>query len=142
MDDTVQTKPRQTSSLAEQLAGNIEQLIIEKVLQIGDFLVERSLAERLKVSRSPVREALKLLAEKGIVGPRPEGGYVVATQPSVAVPGLLPLPELDAYEETYLKIAEDRLSGELPEKATESDLMRRYNLTRTQLTVILQRIGH
>ncbi len=141
MDEALNIKSRMSSSLAEQLAANIEQLIAAQSLNVGDSLVERWLAEKLKVSRSPVREALKLLAAKGVVEARPEGGYVVSTQSVVDVPGLPPLPASNAYEEAYLRIAEDRLAGEIPEKVTESDLMRRYNLPRNHLVVILQRIA-
>ncbi|WP_353479753.1 GntR family transcriptional regulator [Streptomyces sp. ALI-76-A] len=38
-------------------------------LTVGTRLVERALADQLKVSRSPVRRALRLLADDGIVGP-------------------------------------------------------------------------
>jgi len=47
----------------------------------------------------------------------------------------------DEDESLYLRIGEDRLSGDLPERVTETDLMRRYGMTKTQLGSILQRIG-
>jgi DNA-binding GntR family transcriptional regulator len=39
-------------------------------------LVERELAERLSMSRTPVRDALRRLALSGLVEPLPSGGYV------------------------------------------------------------------
>ena len=130
---------RASRGLGEQLAGKIEQLIVEEAVEPGTPLVERSLAERFMVSRSPVREALRLLAERGTLGPRPEGGYVVRTRPQ-ALPFTLGFESEPPEEATYLRIGEDRLAGVLPERVSENDLMRRYGLTKAQLGAILRRI--
>lgn len=137
----VQESRRSTRGLGEQLAGQIEHLIAQEGLAPGTPLVERALAERFLVSRSPVREALRLLAEQGVVGPRPEGGYVVAKRRKVRALELA-LPAEAPGEHSYLRIAEDRLSGALPERVSESDLMRRYELTKGQLGAILRRIAN
>lgn len=132
---------RSSTGLAEQLARNIEQLITEEVFPVGTPLVERALGERFRVSRSPIREALRILADRAILGVRPTGGYFVQTRPQGNAYGGLLAANEGEEEAIYLKVGEDRLSGELPERVTESDLMRRYGMTRTQLTSILQRIG-
>lgn len=134
----MQETRRSTRGVGEQLAGKIELMIAEECLERGAPLVERALAERFMVSRSPVREALRLLAERGVVASRPEGGYVVFKQPKVK-----PFAAVDSEppeEKTYLQIAEDRLSGALPERISQSDLMRRYGLTKTGLASMLRRI--
>lgn len=126
-------------SLAEQLAHSIESWIRQDRVDAGTALPERILASRFRVSRSPVREALLLLAERGVIAARPEGGYAVSAArrsgPELALP-----PATDD-EPVYLQIAEDRLSGALPERATENELMRRYGLTRAQLGDVLRRIA-
>lgn len=145
MDTTSPSLPqtrRRQSKLADQLALSIEGLMAAGDLRPGDQLVERSLAERLDVSRSPIRQALKLLQDKGLVVIRDEGGYTVAQN---LKPKALEVPmpsSMDEVEPTYLKIAQDRLEGRLPDKLSESDLMRRYSLTKAQLSSILQRIVH
>lgn len=48
----------------------------------GERLTEQGLAERLAVSRTPIREALNKLMEQGLLQARPRGGYVVPS-PSV-----------------------------------------------------------
>ena len=137
----MQTARRSTRGLGEFLAGQIEQLIGQESLAAGTPLVERTLAARLMVSRSPVREALRLLASRGTVGPRPEGGYVVRRRPKT--PPLTPaFVSEPAQEATYLKISEDRLAGLLPERVSENDLMRRYGLTKAQLGALLRRIAN
>ena len=137
----MQETRRSTRGLGEQLAGKIELLIAEEPLEPGTPMVERALAERFMVSRSPVREALRLLAERGTLGPRPEGGYVVLKKPKVS-PFAAALESEPAEEQAYLRIGEDRLSGALPERISESDLMRRYGLTKAQLGAILRRIAN
>jgi DNA-binding GntR family transcriptional regulator len=137
----VQETRRSTRGLGEQLAGKIEHLIAEESLEPGTPLVERALAERFMVSRSPVREALRVLAERGIAGARPEGGYVVVKKPRLS-PFAVGFGSEPPEEKVYLQIGEDRLSGALPEKVSESDLMRRYGLTKAQLGAILRRIAN
>lgn len=133
---------RRQSKLADQLALSIEGWISEGELQPGDALAERALADRLDVSRSPIRQALKLLEEKGLVVTREDGGYTVAKTAKLSSIDYLPITAVDEIEPLYLKIAEDRLEGRLPDKISESDLMRRYDLTKAQLSSILQRIVH
>jgi DNA-binding GntR family transcriptional regulator len=137
----VRTAPRATPGLGELLAGRIERMIAEESLAAGTPLVERALAARLLVSRSPVREALRRLADRGTVSPRREGGYVVRRRPRAAplTPGFVSEP---AQEATYLKIGEDRLAGLLPERVSENDLMRRYGMTKAQLGGLLRRIAN
>lgn len=133
---------RRPSKLADQLALGIERLMASGEIHPGEALVERALAERFNVSRSPIRQALKLLQDKSLVTLRDDGGYTVASNTQPPVLGLVGAASLDDSETAYLMFAQDRLAGELPEKVSESDLMRRYGLTKAQLAVILQRIVH
>jgi len=142
MSSTPVATRRRQSKLSEQLALSMEGLMATGDLRPGDALAERVLAERFDVSRSPIRQALKLLQDKGLVISRDEGGFTVAH--AVDMPTLeIPLPSsVDDVEALYLKMAEDRLEGKLPDKVSESDLIRRYGLTKSQLSAILQRIVH
>ena len=125
--------------LSEQLAASIEAWLIDEQIVEGTPLPERGLAERFRVSRSPVREALQLLAQRRVIEPRPEGGYAVCARLK-AGPSPLALA-VDEDEPTYLRIAEDRLEGLLSERTTESELMRRYDVTRVRLAAVLRRIA-
>jgi len=64
---------------ADDLRHLIEAAIIEGKLLPGQKLDEQVLAAQFKVSRTPVREALRLLASTGLVEKRPRLGAVVAT---------------------------------------------------------------
>lgn len=64
--------------LSEQLAERLRNLIVTDELRPGTPLRERTLAEQLQVSRTPLRDALKILASDGLVQLLPNRGAVVA----------------------------------------------------------------
>lgn len=63
--------------LRERVRAEVEDLIIHGVLEPGEHLREEVLAERLRVSRQPVREALQLLAQSRFVDLRSGRGAFV-----------------------------------------------------------------
>jgi len=68
----------QKTKVYEEIAAQIERLILEGKLKPGDKLPsERDLAERFDVSRSAVREAIRVLELRGFVEPRPGEGTVI-----------------------------------------------------------------
>ena len=131
----------QPTPLIIQLAAQIIEHIRAENAAPGDRLVERKLAEHFRVSRSPVRKALQFLEQSGYVAvSERSGGYSVLHTGSSLL--AMPLPEFpDDDEAAYLKIADDRLSGQLADRVTESKLARDYALTRGQLGRILRRIA-
>lgn len=66
-------------SLADQVTSLIRDAIINGGLQPRTRLVENELADNLKVSRGPVREALRRLEQEGLVRIVPASGTFVAT---------------------------------------------------------------
>jgi DNA-binding GntR family transcriptional regulator len=70
------TIPRQV--LHQEVAVRLRQRIVEGHLAPGRKLNERELAESLRVSRTPLREAIKMLAAEGLVELLPNRGAVVA----------------------------------------------------------------
>lgn len=74
------TKPRRQSAiqrarpLHEEVVDRLRDMIIEGDLAIGERLHEFNLAETLNVSRTPIREALKLLSTEGLVDLLPGRG--------------------------------------------------------------------
>ena len=59
--------PIARSSLPEAVAERLRILIIEGELRPGTKLNERELCERLGVSRTPLREAFRMLASDGLL---------------------------------------------------------------------------
>jgi DNA-binding GntR family transcriptional regulator len=64
--------------LHQQVAVRLRQRIVEGLLEPGAKLNERELSEQLRVSRTPLREAIKMLAAEGLVLLLPNRGAVVA----------------------------------------------------------------
>jgi DNA-binding GntR family transcriptional regulator len=129
-------------SLVPALPSQILELVRSEELPVGAHLPAQWLADRLRVSRSPVNEALELLQSQGIVRREPNRGYFLAavTPSSGPVAGELGA-EKDSVAETYFRIADDRLRGQLPDHFTEAMLRRRYGLTPAQLQAVLARIA-
>ena len=70
------TIPRQV--LHQEVAVRLRQRIVEGQIAPGTKLNERELAELLNVSRTPLREAIRMLAAEGLVELLPNRGAVVA----------------------------------------------------------------
>lgn len=61
-------------SLHEELTDRLRNMIVEGVLAAGEKVPERELCEKLGVSRTPMREALKVLAADGLLQLQPNRG--------------------------------------------------------------------
>ena len=116
------------SRLQVYAAGQILEVIRQEGMKAGQHLGEETLAERLGVSRTSVRGALRILGAQNIVDARPHRGYVLRQDGSDLEAGT----ELPASsdEKLYMQIARDYVIGTLPESTTETDLMRRYDASR------------
>jgi DNA-binding GntR family transcriptional regulator len=66
-------------SLVELAVARLRFEILSGAIDPGERLVEQQLTGRLGISRAPLREALRLLAEQGLVEHRPRHGARVAT---------------------------------------------------------------
>jgi DNA-binding GntR family transcriptional regulator len=128
------TAPRR-AGLAGELANSLTAMLRDGGYARGEALTERALAAQLRVSRSPVRSALALLERDGVVTARPGGGYAVADAAS-RTRSMAPPVE----DRIYFRLVEDRMRGVLPERITENELLRRYALTRAQLSRLLRRV--
>lgn len=66
------------NTISDQIASQLESMIAEGTLQPGERLpAERTLSERMGVSRPSLREAIKKLASKGLLMSRQGGGTYV-----------------------------------------------------------------
>jgi len=63
-------------ALHDQVAARLRTLLVEGRIAPGAKLNERELSEQLKVSRTPLREAIKLLAAEGLVDLLPNRGAI------------------------------------------------------------------
>ena len=99
--------------LHDQAAARLRTLLIEGRIAPGAKLNERELAELLHVSRTPLREAIKLLAAEGLVDLLPNRGAVAVK-----------LTETDILNTFELLAGLEAMSGEFAaERITEAELM-------------------
>ncbi|WP_447757793.1 GntR family transcriptional regulator [Sphingopyxis fribergensis] len=130
--------------MREKLATQVEHAIVEHIreqrLPAGHHLGAQQLADMLRVSRAPVSAALKELGEAGIVYSEPHRGYFVAKAIG-SLPPATPAPPAEEEERLYFRIADDRLSGVLPDRISENELMRRYRVSRSRLQLLLGQIA-
>jgi len=107
-------------------------------LRRGDALSQLALARQFGVSRTPIRAALAQLSDLGVVD---------LADGSVRIADLKAAPEVDTtddpdpVESLMAAIARDRHEGRLGEEVSESDLMRRYGQSRTEVVEALRRMG-
>ncbi|MFN5687982.1 GntR family transcriptional regulator, partial [Bradyrhizobium sp.] len=71
------TRPLARLSLHDQLVAKVREMIIDGELAAGAPLPERMLCETFGVSRTPLREAFKILAAEGLIALRPHRTPVV-----------------------------------------------------------------
>lgn len=124
------------TALALHIAKAITDAIVTGDIVEGEHLSAQKLADRFGVSRSPVREALQMLAEEGFAAQKAQRGFFARRGRAAGdASGELPFEAPN----TYQRIADDWLSDRLPAEVTEQMLKDRYALTRSQLNDILMR---
>lgn len=119
-------------------------LIREDRLLEGAHLRAQQIADRLRLSRSPVNDALGILAQHGVVARKPNRGYFLlrdfdATGDAPA--DITPPSADDIVTQTYFALADELLRGELPMQCSEALLRTRYALTQAQTQALLARIS-
>lgn len=123
-------KSKAEPRIFEKIAFEIEQLIKDGYLKVGDFLPgERSLANKLGVSRTSVREALRYLQSNNVVLTIPgEGTKIIASDTStltrsfseaLSLSQLISLDLMEARE-----VVEVKNACFAAERAAKSDLRR------------------
>lgn len=100
------------AALHEQVAHRLRQMLVEGRIAPGAKLNERELAEVLHVSRTPLREAIKMLAAEGLVELLPNRGAIAVE-----------LTEADVMNTFEVMAGLEGLSGELAaQRITDAEL--------------------
>jgi DNA-binding GntR family transcriptional regulator len=128
------------SRLQADLAARILRRLHDEGAGPGYHLVEHDLCEAFGVSRTPVRGALRLLAEQGVVEPRANRGFVlrraVTAPPEVETQS----PQEEEERELFVAIAKARNSGLLPEQVTQQEMVRLFGVKLAPLVRVLRRL--
>lgn len=98
--------------LHQQVAQQLRQMLVEGRVAPGAKLNERELCEHLRVSRTPLREAIKMLAAEGLVELLPNRGAVA-----------LQLSEADVGHTFEVMAQLESMNGELAaQRATQAQI--------------------
>lgn len=112
----------QRNSLASLVQTEIERLILDGELGSGAKLTEATIADRLGVSRGPVREAFRMLEEAGLVRTEKNRGVFVRDVP---IEEALEIFELRAVMDQYVgrKLAQSVTTAQTKELRAMVDTM-------------------
>ena len=102
------------NSLHDEVAAQLRDRIFAGELMPGTFLDEVRLAEQLSISRTPLREALKVLTAEGLVRHEPRRGCFVNEVTEKDLDEIFPV----------LALLEGRCAHEAAVNATDADLQR------------------
>ena len=104
--------PLHGSSLHDGVAARLRHLVFERELAAGAFIDELALAQAWQISRTPLREALKVLAAEGLVELVPRRGARVVAFTDDDAEALFPV----------MALLEGRCAHEAVRRATHDDL--------------------
>jgi DNA-binding GntR family transcriptional regulator len=99
-------------SLHDQVAATLREEIFAGTLVPGSFLDEAALCERLAISRTPLREALKVLTAEGLLRHEPRRGCFVAEVTQKDLDEIFPV----------IALLEGRCAWEAARNATDAEL--------------------
>jgi DNA-binding GntR family transcriptional regulator len=102
------------TALYQEVAERLRQRIFAHEIAPGDWIDEQDLASQYGISRTPLREALKVLAAEGLVTLIPRRGCYVTEISEQDLDDIFPL----------LAILEGRCASECTRKATPKDIKR------------------
>lgn len=120
--------------LREVVFNTLRDAILKGELDPGEHLMEVQLANRLGVSRTPIREAIRQLETEGLVVMTPRKGAVVAEITQKDLTDVLEVRK--ALEELAVELACNKITAEEVEKLKECDERFCEALDKNELTVI------
>jgi DNA-binding GntR family transcriptional regulator len=100
------------NSLHDEVAGILREQIFAGELAPGSFLDEAALCTRLEISRTPLREALKVLTAEGLLRHEPRRGCFVNEVTEQDLDDIFPV----------IALLEGRCAFEAARRATDADL--------------------
>jgi DNA-binding GntR family transcriptional regulator len=131
---------RSTQQTRFRLANQILDVIRDARMEPGHHLREQPLADLIGVSRTPIRSALDLLAERGIVETRKNQGFFLRKAFDTLHRIEIEVPST-AEEELYSRLVRDRLAHRIPNPFTQTEIARRYDVDRIAVMRTLSRLA-
>jgi DNA-binding GntR family transcriptional regulator len=129
------------SRLQAELAGRILRHLKEQGAGPGHRLVELDLGQQFGVSRTPVRGALKLLAEQGLVEARANRGFVLAQPVTEAPEAEGPSAQEEEDRRLFVAIAEARNTGRMPAECAQRQIVRMFGAKLPTVVRVLRQLA-
>lgn len=134
-------KSPDASPLQAELAARILRALHEQGAGTGHHLVEQDLCRQFGVSRTPIRGALKLLAEDGRVEARANRGFILL-KPVTNVAGAEPLdPQDEEDQQLFIGIAQARNTGKLPVEVAQQEVVRMFDVKLPTVLRVLRQMS-
>jgi len=133
--------PTAPNRLRRNLAAEIIALMREQACAPGYHLVENEICQHFGVSRTPVRAALNLLAEAGVVEHRANRGFVLVELPAQNPPEAAETDEVEEDNALFVAIAQAHLAGSLPRECTQQELVRLFSARLPVVVRVLRQLS-
>ena len=104
--------PQRRTSLHEEIVASLRDMILDGELEPGQWIPELKLCADLAISRTPLREALKVLASENLVTLMPNWGAVVT--------GIVPREIADLFE--VMDVLESAIGRLVAARATDAEV--------------------
>ena len=138
--ETDRVQPR-ASRLQADLAARILRMLKDQGAGPGHHLVELDLCRHFDVSRTPVRGALKLLADQGAVEARANRGYVLRGAVTEAPDLDVTNPEDEEDQRLFIAIAEARNQGRMPDQCSQLEVARLFDAKLPTVVRVLRQLA-
>lgn len=132
-------EPSEVSPLQTDLARQILDEVRREGWRPGERIPEQRLARRFGVSRSPVRGALLLLAERGLMRLEAGRGFILLSEPA-DLPDEDDLVPPSQSEQLHGTLLADRALGRLAPEVSETELTERYGVSRGVVRRVFMRL--
>lgn len=128
------------SSLQAEIARKLMPLIQSGRWAVGEKISDAALSREFGISRTPIRQVLFYLVEKGIIIQTDNRGFTLHNTPltSDLIEDLVPPSEVDTL---YHQLMHARANGMIGDEASETELVEQFNSSRGVVRRTLMRLS-
>lgn len=128
------------SSLQAEVARKIMTLIQSGRWAMGDKVSDAALSREFGISRTPIRQVLHYLIEKGILAQTDNRGFTLISPPLTIdqMDELVPPSDVDTL---YHQLMHARANGMIGDEASETELVEQFNSSRGVVRRTLMRLS-
>lgn len=128
------------SSLQAEVARKLMPLIQAGRWTVGEKISDAALSREFGISRTPIRQVLHYLIEKGILAQTDNRGFTLVSAPLTTdqIDELVPPSDVDTL---YRQLMRARANGVIGDEASETELVEQFNSSRGVVRRTLMRLS-